>query len=324
MAMTVNIEKIIGSLGNVGYKNLVTAYQQLKHGGAKITATFNTVAVALPDGEVYEATMPSSLTAITSSLHNKGIVTPFVIDLNSFLTSMVDVMNGVEVTDKNVEFVDGKPDPVEAVSKSFVALSHGEVAQNPPKGKTMSFLVSKKDGEVKVVEKSTQVGVIGKMLKQGLSEALDSTLNTTATKAQSIAQNLFVPCGHIVCGKFDENMVKLHLADELLQPVYGTSDTSTYYCIALCEFEGSPINVAIRAQAPDNVNYTLSIRFEWKGILTDTVLHKALTSNGYTVKDSYASIHFAVQKADAGRAVTAMVYCLPLTYLQTAQISFLG
>lgn len=310
MAITVNLDNLVNSLVVAGYKNIGQNYKALQTKGVKLTATFNKIMATLPNGDGYETDLPSSPTVISNSVHNKVLVTPFVITLNSFFGAMVDLASGTKISDPNVQMEHKSSNvPFYANSKETEQEETTEalaVEQTP---------VNKPDGNI---------GIIGAMIKQGLSEAIDSTLSTKE-KTQSIAQQkLFVDCGHIVCGNFDENMVKLYQAEELLQAVYGTSTTSTYYCIGLCEYEGCPINIGIRVVSHDEVNYTVSLRFEWKGKLTDTKLKNALESNGYTIKDNHGSIHFTVAKADAARAVTAMIYCMPLTYLQTAQIKLLG
>lgn len=315
MAITVNLDNLVNSLMGAGYKNIGQNYKALQAKGVKLTATFNKIMATMPNGDGYETDLPSSPTVISNSVHNKVLVTPFVLTLNSFFGAMVDLASGNKISDPTIEMEHKSSNvPFYANSKEAEQVKTSDPAEAVALAMEQS-LVKKPDGSV---------GIIGSMIKQGLSEAIDATL-PPKEKTQSIAQQkLFVDCGHIVCGKFDENMVKLYQAEELLEAVYGSSTTSTYYCIGLCEYEGCPINIGIRVVSHDEVNYTVSLRFEWKGTLTDTKLKNALESNGYTVKEDYASIHFTVAKVDTVRAVTAMVYCMPITYRQTAQIKLLG
>lgn len=322
MAIIVNVDNLVASLAGAGYKNISKCYDQLKAFNVQITATFTQVKASMPNGDKYTTELPSSPATVVHNVHNKVLVTPFVITLNSFFGAMLDLASGVEVKDPNVEIAHaGSDTPFYAQGKTTsdkheaVAIVAQDLAKDTDF--SVSHTVEKKDGNV---------GIIGKMIKQGLGQALTAGLGAHAEVAQSIAQQkLFVDCGSIVCGQFDENMMHLHLTEELLHPVYGSSNTSTYYCIALCSYDGDKVNVGIRVVSSDDANYTVSLRFEWHpSTHLGLPLKHALEQNGYTVKAEYASIHFTVPKADTVRAITAMVYCMPIEYHQTAQLSFLG
>lgn len=322
MAITVNVDNLVSSLVGAGYKNIGMSYQSLKDLKVNITADFTKMKSSLPNGDGYEISLPSSPTVVSNNIHNKVMVTPFVLAVNSFFGAMVDLAQGNQVSDPTVE-IEHKSSG-ETFYKNGKAFADAQSSVYAPKNDPVDAVSSVAMDFAGKGTDTSATGIIGNLIKQGLSDALDID-PPAQKKTQSIAQqNLFKDCGSIVCGKFDEDMVHLRLAEELLQPVYGSSATSTYYCIALCTYAKLPINIAVRVVSHDDTNYTVSLRFEWKGLLPDTKLKNVLSSNGYSVKEDYASIHFTAPKVDAVRAITAMIYCMPLEYHQTAQLNFLG
>lgn len=296
MAISVDFASVVQNLTNIGYTALGANYQKLIDLGASFTADFQTVTIVHPDFTKfsYTLTMPSSLTTITKNANNKAVVTPFVTTLHNHFNAWVN------------ELTEAKKGTV-------------KVGKNTAEFKEKVSLEGKKVPDISGTVK------MGYDLGNGKNENQEAAKSVVSEPKASksflgakTGTGLFVDKGSFPVDVDCQNNEKLSKAIDLMQPVKGTSEGSTYYLIGMGLTElGKQVKVALRLTSPIHTDYKASMRLEGDGVKDIT---PALLEQGFTCAEDYASMHYTLDKQSVLRAVVAIMYTLPIQFTTTAKV----
>lgn len=296
MGVNIDFKNVVDVLDKAGYKAIKDEVGKATVMGVVFTAGFSTVTCkspALKNGEaVFES--PTSLTALSKNLNNKMVITPFVTGLHKFLVAV----NEKVASSAKVHFQQATAKATEEHKKEHVSLT--ETFKNMPTE----------------IEENNYFGAdAGKLPDQGVSHTLEIK---KAKPIQQANSSLFVDAGKMPIDIFSEDMVKLVLADKLLQPVHGTSKGSTYYYIGMgLTALGGVVKIALRLRQPSDDQLVAAIRLEGAGLkdIAEEIKEHGFENSGY-----HASMHYTLDNLAMMRSLVAIIYNLPLQLHQTAKI----
>lgn len=295
MAVTIDFKNVVDVLTHAGYKAIQEEVGKAIVMGTVFTAGFASVTcshVALPNGCLtFES--PTSLTSLSKNLHNKMVITPFVTGLHKFLVEV----NQIVAESGKVVFKDNLKSATEQLKEDVKDTSFIEKVKAMPSD----------------IEENNFFGAA--LAKEG-SES--KTVGFSVTKPKGGASSLFVDAGKMPIDVFSDEMVKLTMADKLLQPVFGTSKNSTYYYIGMgLTSLGGTVKIALRLRQPSDDQLVASIRLEGTGVKDITA---EIKEQGFVSSDNHASMHYTLDNLGMMRSLVAILYTLPIQLHQTAKI----
>lgn len=292
MGVNIDFKNVVDVLTGAGYKAIQEEVGKATVMGVIFTAGFSTVTCnhpAIPNGLTFES--PTSLTSLSKNLHNKAVITPFVTGLHKFLVYVNETVSKAA----KVHFQQTTAKATEELKKDSSSVVEAF--------KTMSSDIQEKN----------YFGV-------DLASEESKSKTLTIAKAKSGSSSLFVDAGKIPIDSYSDDMVKLILADKLLQPVQGTSSGSTYYYIGMgITALGGTVKIALRLRQPHEDQFVASIRLEGNGVKE---IAPEISSQGFDIGDKHASMHYTLDKLGVMRSIVAILYTLPLQLHQTAKVYY--